>query len=65
MLRTRIVTALILACILLAGLYLLPRPWAVPAFGAVFTIGAWEWAAFGALRGTAARLAYAAGVARC
>ncbi len=33
------------------------------AFGAVFTIGAWEWAAFGALRGTAARLAYAAGMA--
>jgi phosphatidate cytidylyltransferase len=63
MLRTRILTAAILACILLAGLFLLPPPWAVVAIGAVFTIGAWEWAGFGALRGTGARTAYAAGVA--
>jgi phosphatidate cytidylyltransferase len=32
-------------------------------FGAVFTIGAWEWSGFGALRGSASRAAYAAGVA--
>ena len=63
MLRTRILTAVVLACLLLAGLFLLSPPWAALAFGALFTIGAWEWAAFGALRGTAARLAYAAGVA--
>jgi phosphatidate cytidylyltransferase len=63
MLRTRIVTAVILACILLAGLFLLPAPWAVLAFGAVFTIGAWEWAAFGALRRAPYRIAYAAGMA--
>ena len=63
MLRTRILTATVLASLLLAGLFLLPPPWTVLAFGAVFTIGAWEWAAFGALRGTAARLAYAAGIA--
>jgi len=63
MLRTRIVTAVILACILLAGLFLLPPPWAVLAFGAVFTIGAWEWAAFGALRRAPYRIAYAAGMA--
>jgi len=62
-LRTRILTASILACILLAGLFLLPPPWAVAAFGAVFTIGAWEWAGFGALRGMAARAAYSACIA--
>ena len=63
MLRTRILTAAVLACILLAGLFLLSPPWAVLAIGAAFTIGAWEWAGFGALRGTGARTAYAAGVA--
>ena len=63
MLRTRILTAAILACILLAGLFLLPLPWAVLAIGAAFTFGAWEWGAFGGLRGKAARAAYAAGVA--
>jgi phosphatidate cytidylyltransferase len=63
MLRTRIVTAVILACILLAGLFLLPPLWTVLAFGAVFSIGAWEWAAFGALRRTPYRIAYAAGMA--
>jgi phosphatidate cytidylyltransferase len=63
MLRTRILTAAVLACVLLAGLFLLPPPWAVLAFGAVFTLGAWEWGVFGALRGMAARLLYAAGVA--
>jgi phosphatidate cytidylyltransferase len=63
MLRTRILTAAVLACVLLAGLFLLPPPWAVFAFGAVFTIGAWEWGVFGALQGMAPRLLYAAGVA--
>src|ERR1700676_5272386 len=63
MLRTRILTAAILACILLAGLFLLSPPWAVLAIGAAFTIGAWEWGGFGGLRGGAARAAYAAGVA--
>ncbi len=63
MLRTRILTAVVLACILLAGLFLLPAPWAVLGFGAVFTIGAWEWGGFGALRGANSRGVYAAVVA--
>lgn len=62
MLRTRILTAAVLACMLLAGLFLLPAPWAVFCFGAVFIIGAWEWGGFGALQGVASRAAYAAGV---
>jgi len=63
MLRTRILTAAVLVAILLCGLFLLPAPWTVLAFGAVFACGAWEWAGFGALRGTGTRLAYAVGVA--
>ncbi len=55
MLRTRVLTAAVLGCLLLAGLFLLPPPWTVLAFGAVFTVGAWEWAAFGALRSARAR----------
>jgi phosphatidate cytidylyltransferase len=63
MLRTRILTAVVLACILLAGLFLLPPPWTVLVFGAAFTVGAWEWGRFGALRGALSRAAYTAGVA--
>jgi phosphatidate cytidylyltransferase len=63
MLRTRILTAVVLGCVLLAGLFLLPPERAVLAFGAVFAFGAWEWSAFGGLRAAAGRLAYAAGVA--
>ncbi len=43
-------------------MFLLPPPWAVVGFGAVFTLGAWEWGGLGALRGTLPRAAYAAGV---
>jgi phosphatidate cytidylyltransferase len=47
----------------LLGLFLLPPFWAVLAFGLVFTIGAWEWAGFGALREPLARALYTLGVA--
>ena len=63
MLKTRILTGSILGALLLLGLFLLPASWAVLAFGAVFTIGAWEWAGFGMLRGTPARSLYALVVA--
>jgi phosphatidate cytidylyltransferase len=59
MLKTRVLTGCILGALLLLGLFLLPRPWAVPVFGLLFTIGAWEWAGFGAWRTPAARTAYA------
>jgi len=62
MLRTRILTAAVLGCILLAGLFLLPAMWTVAGFAVVFAVGGWEWASFGALRGPA-RLGYAAGIA--
>ena len=63
MLRTRILTAAMLAILLLAALFLLPAPWAVLAFGAVFSIGAWEWSGFGGVRGMAPRALYTAGFA--
>ena len=63
MLRTRILTASILGCLLLMGLFLLSPTGSVLAFGGVFTIGAWEWAGCGALRAAPARAAYALGIA--
>jgi phosphatidate cytidylyltransferase len=63
MLKKRIFTAIVLACLLLVTLFLLPPPWTVLAFGLVFSIAAWEWAGFGALNSMAARVAYALGIA--
>jgi phosphatidate cytidylyltransferase len=63
MLRTRVITGCVLGSVLLLGLFLLPPLWAVLAFGLVFTIGAWEWAGFGALRRTLARASYTLSVA--
>lgn len=63
MLRSRILTASVLACLLLAGLFLLPPRWTVLAFGAVFTFGAWEWASFGGLCAAPSRFIYALGIA--
>ncbi len=63
MLKLRIFTAAILSCALLVGLFVLRPLWTVLAFGALLTIGAWEWAAFGGLRGAPARLAYASTIA--
>jgi phosphatidate cytidylyltransferase len=63
MLKTRVFTGCILGTLLLLGLFLLPQPWAVLAFGLVFTIGAWEWAGFGAWGMPAARAGYAFSVA--
>ena len=63
MLRTRIITGLILGALLLLGIFLLPRVWVVLGFGAVFTLAAWEWAGFGRLVANWSRACYAAAVA--
>jgi phosphatidate cytidylyltransferase len=63
MLKTRVITGLILGALLLAGLFLLPPRWAVLFWGAIFLIGAWEWAGFGAARALAARAAYTLAIA--
>jgi phosphatidate cytidylyltransferase len=63
MLKLRIVTACILGCMLLAGLFLLSPDWTAFGFGIVLTAGAWEWAGFGGLTTRPARAVYAAGIA--
>jgi phosphatidate cytidylyltransferase len=63
MLKLRIVTACILGCMLLAGLFLLDPDWTALGFGVVLTAGAWEWAGFGGLQSRAARAAYTSAIA--
>jgi len=63
MLRLRVLTGIALGVLLLAGLFLLPAPLTVLAFGAVLALGAWEWARFGGLLSVTARLLYAATLA--
>jgi phosphatidate cytidylyltransferase len=59
MLKLRILTAAVLAVVLLLGLFVLPPRFTVLAFGAVLALGAWEWARFGGLASVPARLGYA------
>jgi hypothetical protein len=63
MLKTRVITGLILGALLLAILFLLSPLWTVMAWGLIFVIGGWEWAGFGGLRMFAARAAYTAAIA--
>jgi phosphatidate cytidylyltransferase len=63
MLKHRIATASVLGCVLLIGLFAIKPLWTVWAFGAVFALGAWEWAGFGGLKSAGARLGYAAAIA--
>jgi phosphatidate cytidylyltransferase len=59
MLKVRIVTALVLGCLLLLSLFALSPRGTVLVFAVVWTMAAWEWAGFGALQSFAARGAYA------
>ena len=43
MLRQRVITALIMAGLFLAGIMFLPLPALAAAFGLVVAAGAWEW----------------------
>ena len=58
MLKTRVLTAIILAGSMLAAIFLLPARATVLVFGAVCACGAWEWSALAALRAGSARAAY-------
>jgi len=59
MLKQRIATAAVLACLLLFSLFALPAAATTLLFAATFVVGAWEWAGFGGLRGGTARSIYA------
>jgi CDP-diglyceride synthetase len=63
MLKVRILTASLLGAALFFSLFVLPTPWTVIVFAVVFTLAAWEWTGFGALRARASRIAYTAAMA--
>jgi phosphatidate cytidylyltransferase len=56
-------TASILGCVLLTGLFALPPLWTILAFGVVWLVGAWEWARFGGLQSVPLRLVYCCAIA--
>jgi phosphatidate cytidylyltransferase len=62
-LRQRVITALLLAGVVIAVLFWLPPMAAVAAVGVVVLAGAWEWAGFARLTSPLRRLLYTAGVA--
>jgi len=62
MLRVRILTASALGIGLLVSLFVLPVPWTVLVFAAIFTLAAWEWTGFGEAGSRAARFACTAAV---
>ncbi|MGM0768920.1 MAG: phosphatidate cytidylyltransferase [Pseudomonadota bacterium] len=63
MLKTRIITALILAPIAIGGIFFLPPLGFALFTGAIITIGAWEWANMSGLTSQVSRVGYAAVVA--
>lgn len=63
MLKTRIVTAAILAGALFVALFLVPAALTRALFALTVVAGAWEWAALGGLRTPPVRAAYALGIA--
>lgn len=59
-LKTRIITALILAPIAIGGIFFLPPLGFALFTGAIITIGAWEWANMSGMTSQLARVVYAA-----
>nr|WP_245000499.1 phosphatidate cytidylyltransferase [Marinobacter daepoensis] len=62
-LKTRIITALILAPIAIGGIFFLPPMGFALFTGAIITLGAWEWANMSGIEHQAGRVAYAAALA--
>lgn len=58
MLRTRVITALILAPLVISAIYLLPLPAYAAFFWLIAAAGAYEWAGLAGLNGVVARLTY-------
>ncbi|KAA1171144.1 phosphatidate cytidylyltransferase [Marinobacter salinexigens] len=63
MLKTRIITALILAPIAIGGIFFLPPLGFALFTGVIISIGAWEWANMSGISGQGGRVAYGALVA--
>jgi len=60
-LRTRVITALIIAPLAVAAIYLLPLGWYALFYWVVAALGAFEWAGLIGLQGLLSRLSYVAG----
>ncbi|PSF07682.1 phosphatidate cytidylyltransferase [Marinobacter halophilus] len=63
MLKTRIITALILAPIAIGGIFFLPPLGFALFTGAIIALGAWEWANMASIEGQPGRVVYALAVA--
>lgn len=63
MLKQRILTGLILAPIMIGGIFYLPVPEFMMFIGAITALGAWEWANLSGITNKAGRVVYAAIVA--
>ena len=63
MLRTRVITALVLLGILLAALFVVPTGGGLALFALLLLLGAWEWAQFQGWSSPPARLGYCASAA--
>lgn len=59
MLKTRILTALVLAPIAIGGIFFLPPLGFAVFTGAIITVGAWEWANMAGIEDAAGRVSYA------
>jgi len=55
LLRTRVITALVLAPLVIAAIYLLPLPLCAAFFWLIAAAGAWEWAGLAGIGGRAGR----------
>lgn len=64
-LRQRLITALVLAPLIMVSVVLLPTPWFAAAMAAVVAMAAWEWAGFIGFGSAAGRGAYVGVVAAC
>ena len=58
MLKSRVITALILAPLVLGAVFFLPGPWFAAFMGLVVLMGAWEWTCMMRLMRTSQRAAY-------
>jgi phosphatidate cytidylyltransferase len=57
-LRQRVITALIMAALFLAGIAFLPLPWLALIFGVLIAMGAWEWSRLAGWTAPLARAGY-------
>jgi len=65
MLRQRVITALILAALVIAAIFWFPSRITAGVITLLVLAGAWEWSAFPGFKHVAARLAYVAAIAGC